>query len=198
MKAKIISLRRPSGKPAEMTDEALLAACAVGDTSALGALFDRFNNDVYRFLTRRLPNQTADVDDLVQTTFLTAFRSAHGFRRGAKVRTWLLGVSVNVLRHHLRAQGRRENLVSAVSAAPAMAHSLPADDLADRNKLMARVSLALRALPEDLHVVFVLCDLEQIAGTEVATALGVPPGTVWRRLHDARRRLREYLAKGQP
>jgi DNA-directed RNA polymerase specialized sigma24 family protein len=44
-----------------------------------------------------------------------------------------------------------------------------------------------------LRVVFVMCDVEQVAGVDAAVALGIPPGTVWRRLHDARTRMRAAL-----
>ena len=64
------------------------------------------------------------------------------------------------------------------------------DEQAERRELLARVAEALAALPHDLQVAFVLCDLEQVPGVEVARALGVPEGTIWRRLHVARKAVR--------
>ena len=92
MKGKLLALRRVAGDPAEMSDVALLAACAVGDSAALGALFDRHRSAVQRFLAR-LADQR-DTDDLVQETFLQVNRSADRFRGRSSVKTWILGIAV--------------------------------------------------------------------------------------------------------
>ena len=69
--------------------------------------------------------------------------------------------------------------------------------LAAQGEMMERLSAALDALPHDLRVAFVLCDVEEVPGVEAARALGVRQGTMWRRLHDARKRLRDMLG-GRP
>ena len=74
--AKLVPLRRVSGDITEMSDEALLAACGTGDASALGALFDRFHQAVYRFAARLPMTDDLARDDLVQATFLEIRRAA--------------------------------------------------------------------------------------------------------------------------
>jgi RNA polymerase sigma-70 factor (ECF subfamily) len=106
------------GTPHEMTDEALLAACATGDGAALGALFDRHSEALYRFASRFAGISEADLDDLVSVTFLEACRSAKGFRGGSSVRTWLFGIAVNVARHHVRGDARRRAFLSAYQEVP--------------------------------------------------------------------------------
>jgi DNA-directed RNA polymerase specialized sigma24 family protein len=65
--------------------------------------------------------------------------------------------------------------------------------VAERRELVQRLSRLVASLPHDLRVVYVMCDLEELPGVEVARALAVPEGTLWRRLHEARRCLRAWL-----
>ena len=190
---KLLPLRRVTGAVAELSDEALLAGCATGDTAALGALFDRFHVAVYRFLSRLPTTDEAARDDLVQATFLEVRRTAGKFRGGSAVKTWLLGVAANVARHQLRGERRRRvhqaKYLEVLAGAPAAAP----DAAIDRQRLMAQIAGALAQLPHDQQVAFAMCDLEQLPGVDVARALGIPEGTLWRRVFHARKALREAL-----
>jgi len=194
MTAKLVTLRRISGDITEMSDEALLAACATGDAPALGALFDRFHAAVYRFAGRLPMTDDLARDDLVQATFLEVRRAAHSFRGTSSVKTWILGVAANVARHTLRAERRRRvhqaRYLEGMAAAPELL-----DAQVERKKLLARVAEALAELPRDQQVAFILCDLEQLPGVEVARVLEIPEGTLWRRLHTARKAMREAIER---
>ena len=194
MTAKLVPLRRISGDITEMSDEALLAACATGDAPALGALFDRFHAAVYRFAGRLPMTDDLARDDLVQATFLEVRRAAHSFRGTSSVKTWILGVAANVARHTLRAERRRRvhqaRYLEGISATPELL-----DEQVERKKLLARVAEALAALPRDQQIAFILCDLEQLPGVEVARVLEIPEGTLWRRLHTARKAMRETIER---
>jgi len=192
---KLVALRRVQGSPREMSDEALIAACAVGETAALGALFDRHNRCVYRFLSRLATTNADDVDDLVQTTFLEMWRSAERYRGKGAVRSWILGIAVNVARHFVRGEVRRRTAHAGLADSPVRAQTGPAD-VAERRELVDRLHEALRALPHDLRVAFVMCDLEGVSGVDAARAIGIRQGTMWRRLHEARRALRAALEGG--
>ena len=65
-----------------------------------------------------------------------------------------------------------------------------------RANLIARLEDQLGRLPEDLRVAFVMCDVEGVAGVEAARVLGLREGTLWRRLHFARKALRAALEEG--
>lgn len=175
-----------------MSDEALLAACATGDAGALGALFDRFHEAVYRFAARLQTTDDLARDDLVQATFLEVGRIARSFRGTSSVKTWILGVAANVARHALRSEVRRRfhqaRFLEQASAAPMLV-----DDQVERRQLLARIAGALAGLPRDQQIAFILCDLEQLPGVEVARVLEVPEGTLWRRLHCARKAIRAAL-----
>ena len=187
--AKLIPLRRVSGKTEELSDEALLAACATGDATAFGALFDRFNLAVYQFVGRLPTTDELARDDLVQMTFLEVQRIASRFAGNSTVKTWILGVAANIARHAVRAEQRRRDRQARFVERLASV-SEPLDQTVDRRRRLARITEAVARLPHDQQVAFVLCDLEQLPGTEVARALEIPEGTLWRRLHHARKAVR--------
>ena len=67
---KLLPFKRVQGTVEELSDRALVSAVAEGDQAALGALFDRFQRDVYRFVAHLVRNDVASAEDLAQTTFL--------------------------------------------------------------------------------------------------------------------------------
>jgi RNA polymerase sigma-70 factor (ECF subfamily) len=191
-KGRIVSLRRVSGETEAFSDEALVAACASGDPAALAALIERFHLVVYRFIARVRGRDTIDLDDLVQATFLEVARSARRFKGRSQVRTWILGIAANLARGDLRAAVRRRKMEASLIGLPTAAAPRP-DEQAERRELIDRLGVALAALPHDLRETFVLCDLEDVKCADAATALGVREGTIWRRLHEARKALRAAL-----
>jgi RNA polymerase sigma-70 factor, ECF subfamily len=196
-RGKVLPLRRIEPAPSDLSDEALVAACAVGDSAALGLLFDRHHEGVYRFLSRLVRATASEADDLVQNTFLEVWRCAAAFSGTGAVKSWIFGVGANVARHHVRSEVRRRAALSGF-AEPTASHVRQPDDEAMRSQLVGQVAAALAALPHDLRVAFVLCDLEDVSGVDAARALGLREGTLWRRLHDARRRLRALIEGGRP
>lgn len=175
-----------------MSDEALLAACAVGDAPSLGALFDRHRAAVHRYVSRLTGTDARDLDDLVQQTFVEVPRSAPRYSGRATVRTWILGIASNVVRHHVRAEARRRAATTRYADQP---HAVPSGphDLARRQQLLAKLEDALMDLPLTQREVFVLCDLEGVPGAEAARALEIREGTLWWRLAEARKALRRAL-----
>lgn len=196
MTSRLLPFRRVDGTPAELSDEALLAACATGEAAALGALYDRHATGVRRFLARMSGTDERDLDDLVQDTFAAVPRAARRFDGRAAVRTWLLGVASNIVRHHVRSEVRRRRWTDA----SAMASPAPADGREQvlEQERAAALAAAIVALPAPLREVFVLVYLEGVPGPEVATLVGARQGTVWKRLHEARARLRQSLTGVRP
>ncbi len=189
MNAKVLPLFAPPDDA--LSDDALLRACAAEDPRALSQLYRRHAAPIHRFLTR-LVGRGGDAEDLVQKVFLTAWKTAARFRGESSVRSWLLGIAAYTAKDHQRATKRRSFFFAKLlDRGPQLAPS-PDHQVADR-QLLAKVELALAALPHDLRVAYVMCEIEEVPGAEAAEALGIPPGTLWRRLHDARKRLRLAL-----
>ena len=70
------------------------------------------------------------------------------------------------------------------------------DEALQRAQALQRLAAAVEELPHDLRAAYVLCDLEELPGVEAARVLGVRAGTLWRRLHEARRALRDAIEEG--
>jgi RNA polymerase sigma-70 factor (ECF subfamily) len=179
-----------------LADEQLLAACANGDASALAELFRRHGDRVMRMLSRARGVDRPDLEDLVQSTFLEVGRSAGSFDGRAAVGTWILAVALNLARNHVRGEVRRRSFLTAFARAPRTPVRVP-DDSASRRQVIERLQAAAAALPERLLTVFVLIDIEGVKGSEVARVLGIPEGSVWRRLHEAHERLRDVVRRGE-
>src|SRR5678815_1236350 len=142
-----------------MSDEALVSATGARDPVALGALFDRFHLDVWRFLARVAGCPESDLDDLVQMTFVEVFRSAARFSRRSAVKTWIFGIAVNVARNHARSEGRHRAAVARMAEAPRTRVRRP-DSHAENSQMLAQLAAALAELPYDLRVAYTLCVIE--------------------------------------
>jgi len=169
------------------TDPEILQRLACGELSALGELYDQYNGIVRRFIARATAD-AEDVDDLVHLTFLAAAKSAKKYDGRASCRPWLMGIAVQLLRRRRRGLGRFLGLLSALIGSRS-------GNVDPRAALHARndVKRALLQLSEPKRVTFLMAELEGLSCDEIAGALGIPIGTVWTRLHAARRELRQLL-----
>jgi len=190
--AKVIPLPRPIPERMQLSDEALIAGCATGDPAALAVLYRRHHASLHRFLCRLVRGRSGEIEDLVQLAFIGAWQSAHRFRKEASVRTWLFSIAANVAYKHHRSERRRQSAFSWLMHRPSDSPAQP-EELVARGELIDRLAEALAELPHDLRVAYLMCEIEEIPGVEAARALGVRPGTVWRRLHHARRQLRDSI-----
>lgn len=192
MKGKLVPLRRAGGAAAEMSDEALVAASATGEGAALGTLYDRYVDAVRGFLGRLRGTDDRDLDDLVQATFLAIPGASRSYRGDAPVKSWLLGIANNVARHHVRGEMRRKRAAAAFASEPRAA-VVAGEAAALAHERGERLRAAVLALSPKLREAFVLVYFEGLSGRDVAAVLGVGEGAVWKRLHAARRQVREAM-----
>lgn len=150
------------------------------------ALYRAHATFVTRFLMR-LGARGDDVPDLVQDVFLVAHRRGGFTPDRAKPTTWLAEIAFRVASDRRKKAGRRleDPDTSSVSMAPAAAAS-PGRQ-AEARQSLARVQQALESLSLEKRAVFVLYELEGQPCDAIATALDIPVGTVYSRLHSARR-----------
>ena len=144
----------------------------------------------------RLTRRPADAEDLVQDTYLKAFRAASQFQRGTNLKAWLFTILHNTFRNMLRHDGRNPVDVDSeyVEQAPSPAatgHS--PEELLTRATLDVDLQAALDALPEAFRQAVWLRDVEELSYAEIAQVLGVPIGTVMSRISRGRRALYERL-----
>ncbi len=158
-----------------------------------GELFEAHAGFVAGFLVR-LGAPRSEVEDLVQEVFLIAHRRG-GFTPGAaKPTTWLAEIGVRVWANRRRTTRRRP---AELTPEPS-AHESSAQDperALETARALDRVSRSLDGLDRDHRAGFVLFELEGESCADIAAALGVPVGTVYRRLHTARGRFREAYAR---
>lgn len=178
----------------EATDEARLVASLSGGRrerdAAVRELFELTRTSLYG-LALRMTGHPELADDAVQEAFVDVLRGVGGFRGEARLSTWLFRVAVRAAtRVAARARRREELLPEGLDAGgESPAHSAAQRDAA------ARILAAIAALPAPLRAVVALSALDDLPQTEVARVLGLPTGTVYSRLHEARARLRESLAQ---
>jgi RNA polymerase sigma-70 factor, ECF subfamily len=179
----------------ENTDGRLFERMRDGDMGALGILFDRYARDVRRVISR-LGVASADVDDLVQLTFLEAMRAAEQYDGRANAKPWLAGIAVIMVRRHRRSLGRIFRRLTEWGRDPdADKQETNQADAYETHEMAHKAEQALAKLSPKKREVFILVVLEGLPGEQVATALSIPVATVWTRLHHARLDLRELLAE---
>jgi len=147
----------------------------------------------------RLTRSPADAEDLVQDTYLKAFRSADSFEPGTNLRAWLFTILHNTARN--RARDNARNTVDANSTlvdeaadiAPASGTAETPETLLLRNTLAPDLQAALDALPEAFRQAVWLRDVEEFSYAEIAEMLAIRPGTVMSRISRGRRMLHKAL-----
>ncbi len=155
-------------------------------------------DDVYRFALS-LTRDESDADDVVQDTFLRAFRSWHTYLPGSDCRRWLFTICRNVfLRSRERARPMVELDAPEVDAATAgslysNAQDEGLDDMFARLDLGPAIRNALGKIPEPFRSTLIIVDVEDQSYESAAEILGVPIGTVRSRLFRGRRLMQEQL-----
>ena len=144
----------------------------------------------------RLTRRPADAEDLVQDTYLKAFRSSAQFERGTNLKAWLFTILHNTFRNMRRHDGRSPIDVDSelVEQAANAAHELDPEQILTRATLDADLRAALDGLPESFRQAVWLRDVEELSYAEIADVLDVPIGTVMSRISRGRRMLHDQLA----
>jgi RNA polymerase sigma-70 factor, ECF subfamily len=180
----------------EVSDEELLGLIAAGHREALGMLYGRYQDVVFRFAFQMSGNESV-AEDIVQDTFLVMTRAAKRYRASdAQFSTYLYGIVRNLTRRRLRRDSRAWSLRSWggllwAAHQPSTEQSLV--DQATAQQKVERVRRAVLSLPARYREVVVLCDLHGRNYADTAAIVGCPVGTIRSRLHRGRDLLREKL-----
>jgi RNA polymerase sigma-70 factor (ECF subfamily) len=145
----------------------------------------------------RLTRRAADAEDLVQDTYLKAFRAAGQFERGTNLKAWLFTILHNTFRNTRRNDGRNPVDVDSETVEEAVDRAAEAqtpEDLLTRATLDADLQEALDALPPVFREAVWLRDVEEFSYAEIARMVDVPIGTVMSRISRGRRLLYDRLA----
>lgn len=148
----------------------------------------------------RLTRRPQDAEDLVQDTYLKAFRSSAQFEPGTNLKAWLFTILHNTFLNMRRHDGRNPVDVDseAVEQAADLRPSQPTpEQLLTRATLDADLQAALDSLPEAFRQAVWLRDVEEFSYAEIASMTHVPIGTVMSRISRGRRMLYERIAKAR-
>lgn len=145
----------------------------------------------------RLTRRPADAEDLVQDTYLKAFRASGQFERGTNLKAWLFTILHNTFRNMRRDDGRSPIAVDSDVVEQAMdvaGQEQTPEQLLTRATLDADLQAALDALPDSFRQAVWLRDVEEFSYAEIAQMIDVPIGTVMSRISRGRRMLFDRLA----
>ncbi|HXJ18708.1 MAG TPA: RNA polymerase sigma factor [Polyangia bacterium] len=170
----------------------------VGPPPSFPRLFDDYFVFVWR-TARRLGIPHSSLDDVVQETFMVAYRRRDDFEGRSSVKTWLYGIAFNVVRAHRRELGAK--YPAALHEEHRADPGLLADgadgphESAAKREAARFVDRFLERLNQDQRDVFVLAELEQLSAPEIATVLGAPLNTIYSRLRLARAEFGKAVAR---
>ena len=170
-----------------------LRAARGGDTEAFGELVKATYADTYT-LAFRLMGNVDDANDVVQETYIRAFKALGRFRGDSRFTTWLYRITANRASTHL---GRRKRLGhTLLDEDTQLVDETPEHDpefTIDNGQLHVRLVEALERLSRPMRAVVVLRDVYDLTHEDIARELGISVTAAKVRLHRARRRLRELI-----
>jgi RNA polymerase sigma-70 factor (ECF subfamily) len=179
------------------TDEQLVRKAQQDDEKAFGELVHRYESKVYSLALKMLRNPE-DAEDVLQDTFLRAYRGIKSFQGNSTFSTWIYRITANSALMRLRRKhlptvsiddaDERETPINIADWAPG-----PVEQLLNQETQRA-MSDAVESLPPEFRQVFVLRDIEELSNAEVAEILDLSVAAVKSRLHRARLKVRDRLA----
>lgn len=180
-----------------VTDEELVRRSKEDDERAFGELVSRYESKVYSLALRMVRNPE-DAEDVLQDTFLRAYRGIKSFQGASTFSTWIYRITANSALMRLRKkqlptvsiedQEERETPVNIADWTPG-----PVEQLMTK-ELQSEMDEAIEALPPEFRQVFILRDIEERSNAEVAEILDLSVAAVKSRLHRARLKVRNRLA----
>ena len=152
----------------------------------------------------RMTHNAADAEDLVQETYLKAYRSFASFREGSNIRAWLYRILTNTYINTYRAKKRRPEIADVedvedlylyhrLSGNSSASLGRSAEDEALDRFTDTDVKAAIESLPDSFRIAVLLADVEGFSYKEIAEITEVPIGTVMSRIHRGRKALQKAL-----
>ncbi len=182
------------------SDQLLVERVQAGERQAFDLLVSKYQRRLMR-LVSRIVHDSAEAEDVVQETFIKAFRALRHFRGDSAFYTWLYRIGINTAKNFLVTRSRRTPTSTDTDAEAAEAFE-GSDQLRDINtpesmlaskQIAATVNAAMDALPLDLRTAIVLREIEGLSYEEISDIMACPIGTVRSRIFRARETIAEKL-----
>lgn len=183
------------------TDEELVERSIAGDRDSFNQLIVRWERPIYA-LAYRVIGREEDARDVVQETFLRAFRAIKGFKRQAKFSSWLYRIALNLCRDWIRRERRTPIVptpegIDPIEMATEIDPGPTVEEMAWRGELTRSVEQAMKRLPEEQRTAIILKEYQGLTFQEISDLLGCPLSTVKTRLYQGLSVLRRELAQSE-
>lgn len=181
-------------------DQQLVERAQSGDKQAFSMLVEKYQRKLGRLLSRLIRDQ-AEVEDVVQESFIKAYRALPNFRGDSAFYTWLYRIGINTAKNYLVAMGRRPQVSNDIEIEDAenfedgdelRTMETPETELMTK-EIAQTVNDTVAGLPEELRTAITLREIEGLSYEEIATLMNCPIGTVRSRIFRARETIAQKL-----
>jgi RNA polymerase sigma-70 factor (ECF subfamily) len=187
---------------AKLTDRDLVDRAREGDQEAFGQLVRRHQPRIYRLALHMLRDR-AEAEDVAQESFIRAYQALARFDGRSEPYTWLYRITVNLSLNTIRARKSARVANSADANDPRLealltekrpSHMSDPPGDASRKELYIALCDAIDSLSESLRTTLILVCIDGRSHEDASQILGAPEGTIAWRVHEARRKLRDFMA----
>ena len=144
---------------------------------------------------QRLGIHVSDLDDVAQDVFVIVHKRLRTFDRRSRLTTWLFGICMRVAANYRRRRRWSHEVLSGGLEDERPSALAAADDILVRREQREIAEMALNRLEMAKRATFVMFEIESLSCLEIAELMNVPVGTVYSRLHSARKQLEKNLAR---
>ena len=181
-------------------DHELVVRAQRGDKRAFGLLVDKYQRKLARLLSRMIRDQ-AEIEDVVQESFIKAYRALPNFRGDSAFYTWLYRIGINTAKNYLVSMGRRPTVSTDIEIEDAenfdSGDELRTTETPESSMMTKQIAQTVNdtveGLPEELKTAITLREIEGLSYEEIATIMSCPIGTVRSRIFRARETIAQKL-----
>ena len=186
--------------PERAIDQKLVEKAQRGDKKAFGMLVEKYQRRLNRLLSRMVRDQS-EIEDIVQDSFIKAYRAINNFRGDSAFYTWLYRIGINTAKNHLVKLGKRPKAMNDVEIeeienfedAPDLRNHETPESTMMSSEIVASVNQTIEALPNELREAISLREMDGLSYEEIADLMNCPIGTVRSRIFRAREVIAEKL-----
>jgi len=186
--------------PERLVDQKLVEKAQRGDKRAFGILVEKYHKKLTRLLSRMVRDQS-EIEDIVQDSFVKAYRAINNFRGDSAFYTWLYRIGINTAKNHLVSLGRRPKAMNEVEIED-VENFEDGDELRSietpentmtTKEIVTTVNDTIEGLPDELKEAISLREMDGLSYEEIAELMQCPIGTVRSRIFRAREAIAEKL-----
>jgi len=180
-----------------LPEHEILERMLAGEKELYEILIRRNNALLYR-VVRSYGLVHADVQDLMQETYLTAFQNLKKFERRSSFTTWIIRIMVNKCLHKMKSDNRKSAIAVNNVGELNMPVTYNTEQSIMQNEIAALIEQGIEKLPENYRLVFLLREIEGLNVAETSAALGITEVNVKVRLNRAKTALKKFIEKSYP